>query len=219
VARGWQTSQGTNRWIYVSVALLAIVAALVVAILLGFNGPGGELASATSTPTIPPGPATSTGVATDAATAGAPTSPAPSSGSTPAITPATPAGTPAPGATGAPGASTKPTLVSITIPHKANCLGDNGTGQIGSITIGWTTTGATGVRISIDPPTAASAYDYGYGDYPDNGSTIVPFACGSPLHDSGGTYHLYVVTTLHTSGYYQYRYQKVYQSPAPSATP
>jgi hypothetical protein len=194
---------------------LGIVLALLLA--LGFTtGLLGGLASATQTPGIAAASAgASAGPSGEAS--GVPT---PTLGATQAPTAAVaPTHTPRPsiaaGASGAP--STKPTLVSIAIPHKADCNGDDGTGTIGQITIAWSTTGATGVRISIDPPTASGAYGYGYQDYlAPLTSATVPFACGSPLEDSGGSYHLYVITTLHTTGYYQYRYQKVYQSPAPT---
>jgi hypothetical protein len=195
----------------IAIALtLGIILALLLAVGLGTGLLGGA-ASATGTP--PATAAASIGASSlpSAGLATAETTQAP--GSSPAVTPG---GTPAPShvAVGTPAPSTKPTLVSMTIPHKADCNGENGTGQVGMITVKWSTTGATGVRISIDPPTAAGAYDDGYQDYlAPVTSSVVPFACGSSLQDAGGTYHLYVVTTLHTTGYYQYRYQKVYQSP------
>jgi hypothetical protein len=220
--RGWEKPR-TPSWVYALVGVLltlVVVLAIVVFMLLGGDNAG--LASATSTPTIPPSPAGPTSAATapvasagsTAAASALPTAQAPGATAVPSAT------TPEPGATGSPAASTKPTLVSITIPHKADCNGDNGTGSVGMITIAWTSTGATGVRISIDPPTAAGAYGYGYQDYlAPLTSATVPFACGSSLQDAGGSYHLYVVTTLHSTGYYQYRYQKVYQSPAPTPSP
>lgn len=224
---GWDRPR-TPSWVYALVGVLltlVVILGIVIVMLLGSDTSG--LASATSTPTIPPAGATPTGAPSEVAGAAQSAAPSavPSEAPTPQVTPAhtpqpTPAITQAPGASGSPAASTKPTLVSITIPHKADCNADNGTGALGQITIAWSTTGATGVRISIDPPTPAGAYDDGYQDYAAPlTSATVPFACDPPLHDSGGSYHLYVVTTLHTTGYYQYRYQKVYQSPAPSATP
>jgi hypothetical protein len=221
--QGWQQPTRTPTWVYALVGVLltlAVVLAIVVFMLLG-SGPGG-LASASSTPTITPTAASTVG--------GSPTAevtPEITAAATPEITAAptpeiTPPVTLSPGSSGspAPSGSIKPTLVSITLPHKADCNGQNGTGQVGMISIDWSTLGATGVRISIDPPTPAGAYDYGYADYPTaTGPAVVPYACGQTLHDSGGYYHLYVVTTLHTTGYYQYRYQKVYQSPAPTPTP
>ena len=209
---GGSWSRQSNTPFIVLGTLLTLAAVLVVAILL-LPGPGG-LASASPSPTA-------------AASASAVTSPAPSAapsesaGSTPEITPAiTPLATAEPStpAGGSPAPSTKPTVVSLTVSRRASCLGDNGTGQVGMISINWTTTGTTGVRLSIDPPSPATAYGYGYHDYGPTGPAIVPFAGGSLLHDTGGRYHLYVVTTLHTSGYYSYRYQKVYDtraSPAP----
>jgi hypothetical protein len=222
--RGWDQPSRTPGWIYGLVGVLltlVVVLAIVIFLVLG-NGNGAPgLASATSSPTAavaatsaPAATAPASAAATPEITA-APTAeptPAPTAASTPA-----PTAVPGSSASPAPSGSTKPTLVSISLPHKADCNGDNGTGQIGMITVAWTATGATGVRISIDPPTAAGAYDYGYQDYlAPLTSAKVPFACDATLHDSGGYYHLYVVTTLHTTGYYQYRYQKVYQSPAPT---
>jgi hypothetical protein len=77
--------------------------------------------------------------------------------------------------------------------------------------LSWTATNVSGVRLSIDPPSPAEAYAYGFFDYPAVGSADVPFTCNPPNQDPTGYYHLYVLTTLHTSGYYQDRYIKVYQ--------
>jgi len=112
-----------------------------------------------------------------------------------------------------PGASLTPDVTSLTITHTANCAGDNGTGTIGQIQISWTAEGTTGVRVSIDPPSPAEAYANGFADYPAIGSADVPFACSPPNHDANGDYHLYVVTTIHASGYAAYRFAKVYQAP------
>ena len=219
--RGWQQPSRTPSWVYAAFGVLltlAVVLATVVFLILG-NGSGG-LASASSTPTAAAG-ATASALAS---IGGGSPSPEVTPEVTPEITPeVTPQVTPevtAPatvGPSGSQSAATKPTLVSISMPHKADCNGENVTGQVGMITITWSTTGATGVRISIDPPAASGAYGYGYADYlAPTTSAVVPFACGATLHDSGGYYHLYVVTTLHTTGYFQYRYQKIYQSPAPT---
>jgi len=223
--RDWDQPSRTPGWVYGLVGVLltlVVVLAIVIFLVLG-NGNGAPgLAAATSSPTAAVA-ATSAPAATGAPASAVATpeiTAAPTAEPTPAPTAeSTPAPTAVPGssASPAPSGSAKPTLVSISLPHKADCNGDNGTGQIGMITVAWTATGATGVRISIDPPTASGAYGYGYQDYlAPLTSAKVPFACDATLHDSGGYYHLYVVTTLHTTGYYQYRYQKVYQSPAPT---
>jgi len=114
------------------------------------------------------------------------------------------------------GASPTPKAIvqSLTVPAKANCLSDNGTGTIGYVHISWTATDATGVRLSIDPPSAATAYGAGYADYEAIGSADVPFACDPPNSDAKGHYHLYVVTTTHApGGYFSYRFAKAYQAP------
>ncbi|HEX8024835.1 MAG TPA: hypothetical protein VF484_01390 [Candidatus Limnocylindrales bacterium] len=216
--QGWEQPTRTPPWVYALVGVLltlAVVLAIAVFLLLG-GSPGG-LASASSTPTLA---AATSAPADTGASASAVASPAPSVVPTEAPTPEatpepTPQVTPAPGASASPlpSGSVKPTLVSMTVQHTADCNKDYGNG-VGMIKISWTSIGTTGVRISIDPPSAATAYGYGYKDEPSSGSDWVPFTCGL-----GVTSHLYVITTLHTTGYYQYRYTKVTQSPLPSATP
>jgi hypothetical protein len=208
--RGWSQQRNTP---YLVLGTLVTVAAVLIVAILMLPGPGG-LASATASPTT---------AASEVAVASATPSPPPTS--TPEITPApTPEVTPeitlevtpeltlAPSTapSGSPSASSKPSVDSLSLQSKADCNHDYGYGSPGFIKITWTSTGTTGVRISIDPPSPATAYGAGYRDEPPDGSDWVPFTCGSASH-------LYVVTTLHTSGYYQYRYQKVTQSPA--ATP
>ncbi|HLX35578.1 MAG TPA: hypothetical protein VKR30_10110 [Candidatus Limnocylindrales bacterium] len=220
--RGWDQPSRTPTWAYGLIALLlGLIAALILAIVLLMGNGTGGLANATSTPTLGPSEAASIQPSEVAQASPTPaitpevTAPPATSAPTSAPT-AAPTGAPTALPSGSPAGTGAPTLVTATIPHKADCNGENGTGQIGMISISWTATGVTGVRISIDPPTAATAYGYGYADYGPTGPAIVPFACGLTLHDSGGYYHFYVITTLHTTGYYQYRYQKVYQSPAPT---
>lgn len=141
-----------------------------------------------------------------------PTSVAPPSAVPATEAPATP-GASVEGTTG-PSGSVAQYLVSISIRHTASCTSDNGTGTIGNIRVSWVAEGTTGVRISIDPPSPDVAYGYGYADYLElAGSADVPFACSPSLHDAKGSYHLYVVTTLHAKyGHYFYRYAKVYDS-------
>jgi hypothetical protein len=209
---GWDKPR-TPSWVYALVGILltlVVVLAIVIFMLLG-NGNSG-LASATATPTVPPAGATPTAATTESAgptptpAATQAAGPTPTTAPTPEVTPAS---TPIASGSPAPSGSTKPTLVSITIPHSADCNTDYGNG-VGQIKISWSISGATGVRISIDPPSPATAYASGFADYASNTTSAwVPFACGS-------TSHLYVVTTLHTTGYYQYRYAKVIQVPAPT---
>ena len=45
---------------------------------------------------------------------------------------------------------------------------------------------------------------------PRSARRTCPFTCDPPNSDGGGAYHLYVVTTEHESGYFAYRYAKVY---------
>jgi hypothetical protein len=98
-------------------------------------------------------------------------------------------------------------------PHIASCTGTNGTALVGYIHVSWTATNTTGIRLSIDPPAPDTAYGDGYADYPAVGSADVPFDCDPPTSDATGPYHLYVVTTIHTTGYFSYRYMKVYLKP------
>ncbi|HEX5239848.1 MAG TPA: hypothetical protein VFW20_02515 [Candidatus Limnocylindrales bacterium] len=140
----------------------------------------------------------------------------------PSVAAPTPAGggpTPAATSTGGggttgsqPPASVQPAVTSFSIVHSASCTSTNGTSSVGQIHLSWKAVGTSGVRLSIDPPSADVAYDYGYADYPATGSAEVPFACGAPNRDSKGAYHLYVLTTLHDSGYAMYRYAKVYEA-------
>jgi hypothetical protein len=186
--------------------------ALVAALALGLAACGSPTTAPTppvqsfgpmTEPPIGPtgGPVTSTPPGTEAPTTEAPPTEGP-------VT--TPLGSPAPGSS--------PSVDSLKVKRTADCLATNGTSSVGYVTITWTASGTTGVRISIDPPSPDVAYDYGFDDYPASGSAEVPFACDPPNHDATGDYHLYVVTTLHDKGYFFYRFAKVYQvaaSPAP----
>jgi hypothetical protein len=167
--------------------------------------------------TITPGPESSQ-LTASSPTAGTPTAAPIPTAEPPSAAPATEAPTPAPPSAGpttpagSPAATPKPEVSSLKAPRTPSCTSDNGTGTVGYIRISWTSVGTTGVRLSIDPPSPGDAYDYGYADYPAAGSADVPFSCDPPNHDANGDYHLYVVTTLHTGGYYAYRYAKVYQA-------
>jgi hypothetical protein len=128
---------------------------------------------------------------------------------TAAPTPTTaPVTTTAPTATTPPG--TTPKVDSFSAPHTASCTATNGTSTPGFIHVSWAASNATGIRLSIDPPSPSNSYNNGYLDYPAVGSDDVPFTCNPPASDANGAYHLYVVTTLHTTGHYAYRYLKVY---------
>jgi hypothetical protein len=116
-------------------------------------------------------------------------------------------------ASAVPGSSVTPDVTTLTVVRTASCTSDNGTGTVGLIRLTWSAEGTTGVRVSIDPPSPAQAYAFGYADYAAVGSADVPFACSPPNHDTKGDYHLYVVTTIHASGYAAYRFAKVYQAP------
>lgn len=137
-------------------------------------------------------------VPTAVPTAGQPTEAPATEG--PTAPPGSPAGTP------------KPQVDSLKAPRTASCTSTNGTDTVGYIRLSWTASVTSGVRLSIDPPSPATAYDYPYADYAATGSADVPFACDPPNHDANGDYHLYVVTTIHESGYYAYRYARVYQA-------
>jgi hypothetical protein len=185
--------------------LLTLVVVLLIAIVLILNGSGG-LATAT------PSPSTVSSQAVVATEGPGPTLEVTPEPTLEVIPEPTLEVTPASGPSLAPGATPKPTLTSFSGPHTASCTAPNGVAPAGYIHITWTASDTTGVRISIDPPDVKTAYSYGYADYPwpAVSSADVPFACNPPNSDATGPYHLYVVTTAHTTGYYQYRYFKVY---------
>ncbi|MBI3750177.1 MAG: hypothetical protein HY263_00760 [Chloroflexi bacterium] len=165
--------------------------------------------------TAPPATSTATGQPTELASSGLVPSEATPTEAPPTEVPpteASPTEAPSAEATLAPGATPTPNVTSLKVPSRPDCNADNGTGTMGYIHISWTAEGTAGVRVSIDPPSAAEAYGYGYADYPEPvGGADVPFACSPPNHDANGDYHLYVVTTLQDKGYYAWRYAKVYQ--------
>jgi hypothetical protein len=173
--------------------------------------------SSAPTPTTT-GPGTSTGPTSGASTVptAVPTAVVEPTGAAP--TPEPTAAEPTAIASAGPVGSGLPSVDSIKIRHTADCLVDYGNGGPGLIKLTWTASNTTGVRVSIDPPSPAEAYGYGYADYGVSGTAVVPFACDPPNHDANGNYHLYVVTTLHESGYAFYRYARVY-AVVPAATP
>ena len=182
----------------IALVILAILGGLL--LVLG----GGPAASPSPAPTASTAPTT----AVLATATPAPTVPPVTAAPTPTTTPAK---TPSPTPTKAP--STSPKVDSFSAPHSASCTGLNGTSTPGFIHLSWSASNTTGVRLSIDPPSPSNAYNYGYLDYPAMGSDDVPFSCDAPLSDANGSYHLYVVTTIHTTGHYAYRYLKVYLKP------
>jgi hypothetical protein len=216
--RPWDKPR-TPAWAYALVGVLltlVVVLAIVIVMLLG-SGNGG-LAAASSTPTAAPGGATPTAAASAAgptAAAAASASPGPTAAVTPAATeaPSSPAGTPS--ASG----STKPTITAFKGPRTADCQGMNGTQVLGDIHLSWTAENVTGVRLAIDDPDPKVGYAAPFGDYPPTDAEDVPYSCDFTLSDSAGPYHLYTLITDHTTGYWQYRFIKVYQSPRPTATP
>lgn len=174
------------------IALILVVLGIGAVALLGGSP------AASPSPTIGP---TASPVATAAPTPAATVAP------TPTVAPTT-APTPTPAATSA--GTGKPVVDSFSGPRSASCTGTNGTSTTGYIKLKWSASNTTGVRLSIDPPAANDAYDYGYDDYPAQGEAEVPFTCDPPNSDSGGSYHLYVATTLHDGGRWAYRFIKVY---------
>lgn len=125
----------------------------------------------------------------------------------------TPTTEPTAAASPAPGDSGKPAVDSFTGPQSASCASDNGTGTPGNITLTWTSSNTSGVRLSVDPPAPNTAYSYGYADYGPAGSADLPFTCDPPNQDPSGLYHLYVATTIHDGGYFAWRLVKVYIRP------
>lgn len=181
-----------------------VVAGLLVVLLLGALVLLGG--SPAASPSLAPTPSAAPTAARTAAPTAAPL-PTPSGAAS-----ATDAATPEPAATGtpAPVESGTPIVDSLSGPRSASCTGDNGTGIQGYVHLTWAASNTTGVRLSIDPPAANKAYDYGYNDYPASGSADLPFTCDPPNSDSGGAYHLYVATTVHDGGYFAWRLIKVY---------
>ena len=188
---------------------ILVVLGLVVACDSGVPSPGAtELATSGSETAAPSEPAMTAEPSSAPTAAPATEAPATEAPATEAPATAEPTGPSSPG----PSESIAPSVDSLTVKRTADCNADNGTGSVGFVRITWTASGTTGVRISIDPPSADVAYGYGYADYPASGSADVPFACGAPNHDSHGDYHFYVVTTIHDKGYYFWRSAKVYQA-------
>jgi len=213
--RGWDQPSRTPGWIYGLVGVLltlVVVLAIVIFLVLG-NGNGAPgLAAATSSPTAAVA-ATSAPAATGAPASAVATpeiTAAPTAEPTPTVTPQPTAPTTTAPGTPSPSGSTKPTITAFKGPHTASCNADNGTGIVGDIKLTWTSTNTTGVRLAIDYPDAAMGYANFFSDYPSSGSAIVPFSCDTTLSDATGAYHLYTLITQHTTGYYQYRYIKVY---------
>ena len=197
--------------------LLTLIVVLLIGILLTLNGSGAAVA--TPSPSLA---ASEVAIGSTGATASPETTVEPTVEVTPEVTPAAttevtspPGPSPTAGPSLAPGQTPKPTLTSFSGPHTASCTASNGVAPAGYIHLTWTASDTTGVRISIDPPDPKTAYGSGYADYawPDVSSADVPFACGPPNSDATGAYHLYVVTTAHTAGYFQYRFIKVYIKP------
>jgi hypothetical protein len=228
-----QPAGARNTGLYAAIAaLLVLVIALAIVVVILLSDTGGGLVAATSTP----GPGSSANASQIAAasggaseapldTAGASLGPTPPP-SAPASESATPgpqttaphtpapstAHTPAPSKTPTPSATPKPTITSFTGPATAHCDGYNGTGTLGYIHLSWTSTNTTGVRLAIDRPDVTNAYANFYMDYASSGSDDVPFSCDTTLSDSNGPYHLYMLITKHAaSGYYQYKYIRVYK--------
>lgn len=183
-------------------ARTALATGVLAIAIVGCGSPTNTTAAPTTTPTATVASEESPSHPAETAAASLPAEPA---ATAPAVT-----DEPAPVGTPGPSASPEPSVDSLKVRRTADCLADNGTGTVGSIKLTWTASGTTGVRISIDPPSVETAYDYGYGDYPASGSAEVPFACDPPSHDANGDYHLYVVTTIHTKGRYAWRYARVY---------
>lgn len=207
--------------------LLVLVITLAIALVVALIRPGGDtLTGANSTPTagVSNGPGSSVAAPTAGSpapgesTASSPDATAPGATATPAEATATPAptgnhtpaptahatGTPKPTAGSTPVATPKPAITAFSAPGTASCAA-------GTVHLSWNATNTTGVILSIDPGQPYSnAWTKGFDTYPAVGSADVPFACPPP----DGPYHVYVITTIHSSGsYYTYRYVTVYSVP------
>lgn len=188
----------STRPILIGLVIAGVLVAIGIAGLVLLGGSPAPSLQPTATPTITIAPTT---LPTTAPTAGETTAPVETVAPTPAETAAASLG---------PAASGTPVVDSLTGTRTASCTATNGTALPGYVKLTWTASNTTCVRLSIDPPAPNNAYDYGYDDYPANGSAEVPFTCDPPNTDDRGAYHLYVVTTAHDGGYFAYRYIKVY---------
>lgn len=203
--QGWRPPRRSGPPFALLGILLTLIVVLLVGIILVMNGSSGAV-----TPSASPSTAASEVAIASVEPSSTPElTVEPTLEVTPEVTPeppteAPPTTTPTVGPSLAPGQTPKPTLTGFTAPATASCTAPNGSAPAGYIHLTWTASDTTGVRISIDPPAANRAYAYGYADYPwpAVSSADVPFACGSASH-------LYVITTAHTTGYFQYRYKKV----------
>jgi hypothetical protein len=187
------------RPILIGGAIALAVGALVVGAIVILGGSPAAAPSPTPAPSSAP---------TAAPTSAPPATPTQAPIATPVATPEeTPPGTLAPGE------SAKPVVDSLKGPRRASCTGDNGTGTAGYVHLTRVAFNTTGVRLSIDPPTPNTAYDYGYDDFPASGSADLPFTCDPPNTDAVGAYHQYVATTVHDGGRFAWRFIKVYVKP------
>ena len=175
------------------------LAVLLIGIVLLFALGGSPTASPTPGPTASAVPASAVPTIVSAPPSVAPPTAAPT-----IAPPPTPSAAPASAGSG------DPVVDSLKGPGRASCTDDNGTGTEGYIHLEWTSSNTTGVRLSIDPPAPNVAYDYGYDDYPADGSANLPFTCDPPNSDSNGEYHLYVATTVHDGGRFAWRFIRVY---------
>lgn len=190
----------TMRPIVIGGAIALVVIALVIGAIVLLSG------SPAASPSPSPAPSAAP---TTAPTAGPTAAPTQAPIATPATTPEeTAPGTPGPSPSG------DPLVDSFKGPRSASCTSDNGTGTPGYIHLTWTASNTTGVRLSIDPPSPNTAYDFGYDDYAATGSADLPFTCDPPSSDSGGAYHVYVATTAHDANrHFAWRFIKVYIKP------
>jgi len=209
--RGWQPPRSRSGAPFVLIGvLLTLIVILLIGIFLVLNGQSGNV-SPTASPSVAATASTEPSPAVEV-------TPQPTVGVTPEPTAEVtvpPTSTPTPAPSLAPGQTPRPTLTGFSGPHTASCTAPNGVAPAGYVHLTWTASDTTGVRISIDPPAPNTAYAYPYADYawPAVTSADVPFACNPPNTDAAGAYHLYVITTEHTTGYFQYRYIKVYIKP------
>jgi hypothetical protein len=203
-----QRASGRAPWLYGAIGALfvmVVILAIIIVMLLGRSGPGGDLAGASGTPTGAPtdvavgsngsgAPGATDGVGSPGASLpaspGATLGPVVTAGHTAGPTPGhtSPPATPRPSAT----PTLKPTIDSFTADpnYVTNCAPGS------TITLSWLTTNADRVDIAVDIPAGESPLDHLYLDHQalDGSYSGLNYPCDAPFTDgTGAKYHNYSV--------------------------
>jgi hypothetical protein len=180
--------------------LVVLVLALAVAVVMALGVPGQVPVAASSSPTIGPS-------ATSAASAQPSLSPDPDETTMATLEPTTEptaAPTTAPTAKPTPRPSPKPTPVPTVLgptissftanpDYITSCDPIGGT----TVTLTWTTSRASEVRIAIDPQGDDPLnHIYEQGLPPDGSAASIPYSCQPPNEQNGAKYHEYVLIAI-----------------------